>query len=146
MSVAVTDIVAVVGLIVGVLSLITVIYTAAWKLSAISTKVDTLWEIFLQDSRSEVRQLGLTERQSSERLTLPGQEKLSAALRKDIDALLPRLRHKDQDDRVFAVVSRLGVGMLREVAEANEITLGQLIGLISLYLEVLDTSSRPNKG
>jgi hypothetical protein len=145
MSVSVTDIVAVVGLIVGVISLITVIYTAAWKLSAISTKVDTLWEIFLEDGRSEVRRLGLTERQSSERLTSLGQEKLSAGLRKDIDALLPKLGHKGRD-RVFAVVSKVGVGTLRKVAEANEITLGQLIGLISLYLEVSDTSSRPNKG
>ena len=139
MSAAATDIVAVVGLIVGIVSLLTVIYTAAWKLSAISTKVDTLWEIFLEDSRSEVRRLGLTEQQSSERLTSLGLEKIPAGLREDIHALLPRLSQKGRD-RVLAVVSKLGVEPLREVAEANGITLGQMIGLISLYLEVSDGS------
>ena len=51
----VSDITLYLTLAVSVASLLAWLYTAAFKLGALSTKVDTLWEIYVKDALSEAR-------------------------------------------------------------------------------------------
>ena len=117
-AMAMTELSGVLGLALSILALIGIAYGIFFRLGVYQTKIDTLWGIFLEDSKFRQTQLGVAKTMSDYRLTDAHKRKLPTVVPVDIRDFLEKLRNtasKQSDEKLVCRITKyLGPERMRE--------------------------------
>jgi len=128
-----------IGVVAGLISIGGLIYTLGWKLGKLTTKVDTLWQIYVLETLSSTIKNGYLKAKSSNPIkTFPFEitEKGEELLPEEVKAVLKKISKKKKsiEDMVVLAISELGIENLFTVAQNEEISLRELINILSGYI------------
>jgi len=134
-----TQIVALIGCITGIASLIGLIYAIGFKLGAVATKVETLWTIYVLHPLQELISQGYVRMESPYMLTSKGEEILPEDLKIKIREIVRskkfrKIAKKDSiEDVVPLILDKVGIDRLGEVATKAEMNTANIAIVASLY-------------
>ena len=146
-----TQIVALIGCITGIASLIGLIYAIGFKLGAVATKVETLWTIYVLHlkplksvdgkilRKQELISQGYVRIESPYMLTSKGEEILPEDLKIKIREIVRskkfrKIAKKDSiEDVVPLMLDKVGMDRLGEVASKAEMNTANIAIVASLY-------------
>lgn len=130
------DIVAIIGAVSGLISLLMLGYTlGVWK-GAINTKVELLWKISVEDELVRQRHNDLVGSSSDWQIKEKGEALLPEDLKHDIEGLLKK-RKLNPDGSIADIVKHIGLSRLSRIAQEKGATIQIVVALMYAYGKTL---------
>lgn len=130
--------VAIGGLVVAAISLLLTIYTLAFKLGALNTKVELLWKIDVEDSLRREREGGAVTMSSAWRITDEHWETQGPTIDPGVMRILEKIAScnppKSDSDLAALMIKKLGIEKLRERADLRGRSLQEQLALMIVFV------------
>ncbi|MDD5701583.1 MAG: hypothetical protein PHU23_05975 [Dehalococcoidales bacterium] len=122
-----SEIISIIALITGIISLILILYKIGVRDGKVDTKLDVLWNVYVMDALHN--EANLAQHHSPPTITPEGEAIIPADFKQCIE------KHTCKDGNYgFEVVQCLGMEKVQKFAQDNDWTMQKALGILTLYM------------